>query len=90
MAESDATQCGFCTPGFVMSAYAFAADDLHGSIEHYATALAQHFLKDAHVARATVNVREHAWHPVVHEEMEKKDQEGGAPLAGLSYAWTKS
>ena len=25
MAESDATQCGFCTPGFVMSAYAFAA-----------------------------------------------------------------
>jgi len=25
LAESDATQCGFCTPGFVMSAYAFAA-----------------------------------------------------------------
>lgn len=25
MAESDATQCGFCTPGFVMSAYAFGA-----------------------------------------------------------------
>lgn len=25
MAESDATQCGFCTPGFVMSAYAYAA-----------------------------------------------------------------
>jgi xanthine dehydrogenase small subunit len=24
MAEADATQCGFCTPGFVMSAYAFA------------------------------------------------------------------
>ena len=24
-AESDATQCGFCTPGFVMSAYAFAS-----------------------------------------------------------------
>ena len=24
-AEADATQCGFCTPGFVMSAYAFAA-----------------------------------------------------------------
>lgn len=26
MAEADATQCGFCTPGFVMSAYAFAAN----------------------------------------------------------------
>jgi len=25
MAEADATQCGFCTPGFVMSAFAFAA-----------------------------------------------------------------
>ncbi|MBS0224457.1 MAG: xanthine dehydrogenase small subunit [Proteobacteria bacterium] len=25
MAESDATQCGFCTPGFVMTAYAFAS-----------------------------------------------------------------
>jgi xanthine dehydrogenase small subunit len=25
MAEADATQCGFCTPGFVMSAYAFSA-----------------------------------------------------------------
>jgi hypothetical protein len=37
MAESDATQCGFCTPGFVMSAYAFASggeppelDAIHG------------------------------------------------------------
>ncbi len=34
--------------------------------------------------------REHNWHPVVHEEMEKKDQEGDPRLAGLSYAWTKS
>jgi len=25
MAESDATQCGFCTPGFVMSAYAYGS-----------------------------------------------------------------
>jgi xanthine dehydrogenase small subunit len=25
MAEADATQCGFCTPGFVMSAFAYAA-----------------------------------------------------------------
>jgi xanthine dehydrogenase small subunit len=25
MAEADATQCGFCTPGFVMSAYAYAS-----------------------------------------------------------------
>jgi xanthine dehydrogenase small subunit len=36
MAEADATQCGFCTPGFVMSAYAFGgsgekadADTIH-------------------------------------------------------------
>jgi xanthine dehydrogenase small subunit len=27
LADADATQCGFCTPGFVMSAYAFAAGD---------------------------------------------------------------
>jgi hypothetical protein len=34
--------------------------------------------------------REHAWHPIVHEEMEKKDAETGAPLASPSYAWTDS
>jgi urate oxidase len=46
------------------TAYAFAADHLTGSIETYATDLSRHFLKDAQVARATVNVREHAWHPI--------------------------
>ncbi len=46
------------------TAYAFAAEHLVGSIEHYATALGQHFLKESAVERATVNVREHAWHPV--------------------------
>jgi urate oxidase len=46
------------------TAYAFAADHLHGSIEHYAGALAGHFLAAPQVTRATVNVREHAWHPI--------------------------
>jgi xanthine dehydrogenase small subunit len=37
MAESDATQCGFCTPGFVMTAYAFAGeapelDNIHDAL----------------------------------------------------------
>ena len=30
------------------------------------------------------------WHPIVHDEMEKKDTEAGAPLARPSYAWTDS
>ena len=40
MAESDATQCGFCTPGFVMSAYAFASggEEPHPDIIHDALA----------------------------------------------------
>ena len=46
------------------TAYAFAADHLRGSIEHYAGALAGHFLAEPQVTRATVNVREHAWHPI--------------------------
>lgn len=34
LAEADATQCGFCTPGFVMAAYAFATQrgDLHDAL----------------------------------------------------------
>ena len=46
------------------TAYAFAADHLTGSIEAYAGALARHFLAEPQVTRATVNVREHAWHPI--------------------------
>ncbi|HYH92463.1 MAG TPA: urate oxidase [Candidatus Saccharimonadales bacterium] len=46
------------------TAYAFAVEHLAGAVETYATALARHFLKPAQVDRATVNVREHAWHPV--------------------------
>jgi xanthine dehydrogenase small subunit len=40
MAESDATQCGFCTPGFVMSAYAFAAGGERPDLETIHDALA--------------------------------------------------
>jgi hypothetical protein len=32
--------------------------------------------------------REDSWHPVVHEEMEKKDFELGAPDAIPAYAWS--
>jgi urate oxidase len=46
------------------TAYAFAHDHLKGSIEHYAAAMARHFLEVPQVDRATVNVREHAWHPI--------------------------
>jgi urate oxidase len=46
------------------TAYAFAVEHLTGSIEAYGTALARHFLEPAQVDRATVNIREHAWHPV--------------------------
>jgi urate oxidase len=46
------------------TAYAFAADQLDGSIEAYATALGRHFLQNDQVDRAIVNVREHAWRPV--------------------------
>lgn len=40
MAESDATQCGFCTPGFVMTAYAFAAGGEKPELETIHDALA--------------------------------------------------
>jgi len=40
MAEADATQCGFCTPGFVMSAYAFAAGAEKPDLETIHDALA--------------------------------------------------
>lgn len=46
------------------TAYAFAAEHLTGSVEAYATVLARHFLEFEQVDRATVNVREHAWHPI--------------------------
>jgi len=40
MAEADATQCGFCTPGFVMTAYAFAAGGEAPDLETIHDALA--------------------------------------------------
>ncbi len=40
MAEADATQCGFCTPGFVMSAYAFASGGEPPDLETIHDALA--------------------------------------------------
>jgi xanthine dehydrogenase small subunit len=39
-AESDATQCGFCTPGFIMTAYAFAAGHEAPELETIHDALA--------------------------------------------------
>lgn len=46
------------------TAYAFAADHLDASIEAYAIDLARHFLEFDQVQRATVDVREHGWHPI--------------------------
>ncbi len=40
LAEADATQCGFCTPGFVMTAYAFAAGGEAPELETIHDALA--------------------------------------------------
>lgn len=44
--------------------YALAAEYLTGSIEAYASVVARHFLDQRQVERATVNVREHAWHAI--------------------------
>jgi hypothetical protein len=33
--------------------------------------------------------RKHSWHPVIQEEMEKKDNEASAPLATHAYAWSE-
>jgi xanthine dehydrogenase small subunit len=40
MADADATQCGFCTPGFVMSAYAYASGGEGPDLETIHDALA--------------------------------------------------
>jgi len=40
MAEADATQCGFCTPGFVMTAYAYASGGEPAELETIHDALA--------------------------------------------------
>ena len=34
--------------------------------------------------------RSQKWHPIIHEEMEKKDGEAGPPLASPSYRWNRS
>ena len=34
--------------------------------------------------------RSRKWHPIIHEEMEKKDGEAGSPLASPTYRWNRS
>lgn len=34
--------------------------------------------------------RQSSWHPIVHDEMDKKDQELGTEDAAIAYAWSKS
>ncbi len=36
------------------------------------------------------NLRQVSWHPVVHEEMEKKDSETGEAKDSPAYAWSRS
>jgi hypothetical protein len=33
--------------------------------------------------------RKHTWHPVIHEEMEKKEHEAKAPSTTPAYAWAR-
>jgi urate oxidase len=44
--------------------YALAKDHLGGPVEHFARALAEHFIGFEQVESATVTAREHAWQPV--------------------------
>ncbi len=37
-----------------------------------------------------VDQRKPSWHPVIHEEMEKKDLEAGLSPATPTYAWSDS
>jgi urate oxidase len=46
------------------TAYAFAQEHLDGAIEAYGVALAEHFLENPQVDRATVNLRGHHWRPL--------------------------
>ena len=34
--------------------------------------------------------RELSWHPIVHEEMEKKDLDAGEPVVASNYQWSNS
>jgi urate oxidase len=43
------------------TAYAFAKDHLDGPIEEYGRALAEHFLGEPQVEKATVNIKGHHW-----------------------------
>ncbi len=44
--------------------YAFAKDRLEGSLEAFGRALAEHFVAEPQVDRATVSLREHGWAPI--------------------------
>jgi urate oxidase len=44
--------------------YAFAKDRLEGSLETFGRSLAEHFLDEPQVERATVSLREHGWSPI--------------------------